>query len=34
MFPELTARDTSSYALALQQVVVAAGLAVDRGFIT
>jgi len=34
VFPELTARDTSKYAAALQQVVVAASLAVDKGFIT
>lgn len=34
MFPELTARDTSKYAQALQQVVVAAGMAVEKGFIT
>jgi hypothetical protein len=33
-FPEMTARDTSKYAAALQQVVVACGLAVDKGFIT
>lgn len=32
--PELTAKDTSKYAQALQQVVVAVGLAVDRGFLT
>ncbi|TXT23889.1 MAG: hypothetical protein FD134_1858 [Gallionellaceae bacterium] len=34
MFPELTARDTSKYAAALQQVVVAAALAVEKKFIT
>lgn len=34
VFPELTARDTSKYAAALQQVVVAAGLAVEKRFIT
>lgn len=34
VFPELTARDTSKYAAALQQVVVAAGLALDKGLIT
>jgi len=33
-FPEMTAQDTSKYAAALQQVVVAVGLAVDRTFIT
>jgi hypothetical protein len=33
-FPEMTARDTSKYASALQQVVVACGLAVEKGFIT
>lgn len=33
VFPELTARDTSKYAAALQQVVVAAGLALDKGLI-
>ncbi|HYE35466.1 hypothetical protein [Methylocaldum sp.] len=33
-FPEMTARDTTKYAAALQQVVMAASLAVDRQFIT
>lgn len=33
-FPELTARDTSKYATALQQVVVAAAAAVDRGLLS
>ncbi len=33
-FPELTARDTSKYAQALQQVVVAVGLAIDREMLT
>lgn len=33
-FPELTARDTSKYAQALQQVVVACGLAIERGVMT
>lgn len=33
-FPELTARDTSKYAAALQQVVVAVGLAIDRNVLT
>jgi hypothetical protein len=33
-FPELTARDTSKYAAALQQVVVAAVAAVDRGMLS
>tara|TARA_R110002096_G_scaffold172484_7_gene346190 strand:- start:2195 stop:3616 length:1422 start_codon:yes stop_codon:yes gene_type:complete len=34
VFPEMSAKDTTKYAAALQQVVVAAGLAVERGFIT
>ena len=34
VFPELTARDTTSAAAALQQVVVAVGLAVDRKLMT
>ncbi|MFZ5530303.1 MAG: hypothetical protein ACOY4U_04535 [Pseudomonadota bacterium] len=34
VFPELTARDTSKYAAALQQVVVATALAVEKGLIT
>lgn len=33
-FPELTARDTTRYAAALQQVVVATGLAIDKGLLT
>jgi ribulose bisphosphate carboxylase small subunit len=33
-FPEMTAKDTTSYAAALPQVVMAVGAAVDRGFIT
>lgn len=33
VFPELTARDTSKYAAALQQVVVAVSLALDKGLI-
>ncbi len=32
-WPELTARDTSKYATALQQVVVAVGVASDRGLL-
>lgn len=34
VFPELTARDTSKYAAALQQVVVAVVLAIEKGLIT
>lgn len=34
IFPELTAKDTSKYAAALQQVVVACALAIDKGLIT
>ncbi len=34
VFPELTAKDISKYAAALQQVVVACGLALDKGLIT
>lgn len=34
VFPELTAKDTSKYASALQQVVVAVSLAMDKGLIT
>lgn len=34
VFPEMTARDTSKYAAALQQVVVAVGLALDKQIIT
>jgi len=33
-FPEMTARDTTKYAAALQQVTVAVGMAVDRGLMT
>jgi len=33
-WPEMTARDTTQYAAALQQVVVAVGMAVDRGMMT
>lgn len=33
-FPEMTARDTSKYASALQQVVVACSIAVEKKFIT
>lgn len=33
-FPELTARDTSKFATALQQVVVAAAAAVERGLLS
>lgn len=33
-FPEMVARDTTKFASALQQVVVAAGLALDRGIIS
>jgi len=34
VFPELTSRDTTKYAAALQQAVVAVSLAVDKGLIT
>lgn len=34
VFPEMIARDTTRYATALQQVVVAAAMAVERGFIS
>jgi hypothetical protein len=34
IFPEMTARDTSKYAAALQQVVVGVGLALDKQLIT
>lgn len=34
VFPELTAKDTSKYAAALQQVVVACALAIDKQLIT
>lgn len=34
IFPEMMAKDTTKYAAALQQVVVAAGLALDKGLIT
>lgn len=34
VFPELTSRDTSTYAQALGQVTLAAGMAIDRGLIT
>lgn len=34
VFPEMIARDTTRYAAALQQVVVAAAMAVERGFIS
>ena len=34
VFPEMIARDTARYAAALQQVVVAAAMAVERGFIS
>ena len=33
-FPELTHRDTSVYAAALQQTVVAVGIAVEKGMMT
>lgn len=34
IFPELTAKDTSKYAAALQQVVVACGLAIEKRLMT
>ena len=34
MFPEMTARDTTKYASALQQVVVGVAMAVEKGYIT
>jgi len=34
VFPELTVRDTTKYAAALQQVVVAVALAIERGLMT
>lgn len=34
IFPEMTAKDTTKYAAALQQAVVAVGLAMDKGLIT
>lgn len=34
IFPEMTAKDTTKYASALQQVVVAAGIAVDKNFLS
>lgn len=34
VFPEMIARDTTRYAAALQQVVVAAATAVDKGYLT
>jgi hypothetical protein len=34
IFPEMTAKDTTKYASALQQAVVAVGLALDKGLIT
>ncbi len=34
IFPEMTSRDTTKYAAALQQAVVAVGLALDKGLIT
>ena len=34
VFPEMIARDTTRYAAALQQVVAAAAMAVERGFIS
>ena len=34
VFPELTTRDTTSYAAALQQVVTSVGLAIDRGLMS
>lgn len=34
VFPEMIARDTTRYATALQQVVLAAAMAVERGFIS
>lgn len=34
IFPEMTAKDTSKYAAALQQVVVGASIAVEKGLIT
>ena len=33
-FPEMTARDTSKYATALQQVVIAAATAIDRNLLS
>ena len=33
-FPEMVARDTTKYAAALQQVTVAAAMAIDRGILT
>lgn len=33
-WPEMTSRDTTAYAAALQQVVVAAGVAIDRGLLS
>lgn len=33
-WPEMTARDTTAYAAALQQVVVAVGMLIDRGLIS
>lgn len=34
IFPELTSKDTTAYAAALQQVVVAASMAIDKGLLT
>jgi hypothetical protein len=34
IFPEMTAKDTSKYAAALQQVVVGASIAVEKGLMT
>jgi hypothetical protein len=34
VFPEMTARDTTKYAAALQQIVTAVGLALDRALLT
>lgn len=34
VFPEMTARDTSKYASALQQVIVAVGIAIDKHLLT
>jgi len=34
VFPELTAKDTSKYAVALSQVVLAVGAAIDRGLMS
>jgi hypothetical protein len=34
VFPEMTAKDTSKYAAALQQIVVGVGIAIEKGLIT